>query len=108
MYRNKKSRSCGIGEYPINGNGCIEAWRGFGDPDRSRAVKTDFHVHVRPPVPWLRGGRNGRYMFQSRIRLTTVQVRDLHAARRVGQSLRSLAHDYGVSYETIRQVVLEA
>ena len=77
-----------------------------GDPDRSRAVKTDFFMNVLPTVPSPRGRPNGRYMYQSRVRLTREQATELQRAHRTGGSLRSLARSYGVSHETVRQAIL--
>ena len=43
MYRNRvKVGHAGLAENRLDWNGCIQALRGFGDPDRGRAVKTDF------------------------------------------------------------------
>ena len=57
-------------------------------------------------IPGRRGDRDGRYMYQSRVRLTHNQVKELSKAHKAGRSLRSLARQYDVSHETVRQAIL--
>ena len=63
-----------------------------GDPDRIRAVKTDFLVEILPPLPRQRpNGGNGRYLYQSRALLNEKQVEQLPQIPHLDKRKTSLA-----------------
>ena len=89
-------------QHTCQGRVCI------GDPEGIRDCGIDFPVDV--PLPWARWPKHrvGRYLHRITRAVPAEGWQELVDRARAGDSLRTLARAYGVSYESVRRALKKA